>query len=225
VGAEGPDPGHRKLAPLVIAPTLSVLIDGDKSTPAPALHAQGDKYLVGDPEKSFSLLFQGRADLNGRPAAGTDDDVASRIKLSPGNLNIDLGVRASWFAASDEKDAGTFGVDVRLGATAAYQTADALTTTGDVDRGNFGLFSAQATVALWLWYAYVGAQANYYVSTGESLVSDALNKTTGLSVTGVIPVRTGDDEHARTFYLQFSGGGDSHDFTTSFSVTAEFARL
>jgi hypothetical protein len=224
-GLEGGKPSApRMLKPLVIAPSLGLNIDGSGTTPVPSIHAQGDRYILGDETSGTTLLLQSRFDFNTRPAAGNKDDVASRIKIAPGNANLDIGVKMSWFpsAANQAGDEGSLGVDIRLGVTAAYQTGDSSMMAGDLAHSQFGLFSGQATVAVWLWFLYIGAQGNYFLASGDSDVATAIKNTAGLTGTAIVPITSGSGATEKTYYLQFTAGGDNHAVVTAFAVTAQF---
>ena len=229
-------PTALQLAPLELAPGVQVNFDS-KATVLPSVHAQGGVFVSGDNTSVSSFLWQVRLDVNAPPSAGSAEQVSSRVKTMPGTANVDMGVRWTWTPRSlrlastkDPSQYGNFGIQARVGATAGIQVASQTTTipptstsgvsiTGDT----FGLFSAQGTLAFYLWFVYLAGQVNYYGATGPSALAQSLRNSVGLNASLVVPVMSSNNK--QIYYFQFLAGGDKNHLIWGVNAVASFQPL
>lgn len=228
---------ERKLKPLVLVPEITVQFSDQSAVPVASLHAQGDR--VAKLSKSWYGVLQYRFDLNPKPGAGDPVAVAKRVRIMPGTLGANVGCRLSWDTNWETRSAadGSWGMDLRVSASGAAQTADVVVTStpggpSDVLMGYTGVASVDASASLWLGSAYLAAQWTKYWAGGKDQVELAhqLNQSESLSISAIYAVQMAPSkpgESTRPLFLQLGATGkpDFSDTVWTFTLATTFEPL
>jgi hypothetical protein len=172
------------LTSLVLAPSFQVNTGGASASYVPSID------FIGQFPISAGFDFQFLLSVKPDPPSGSTDEVAQSIRINTGVLNANIGLNYSnfWKPDTDEKGTplpdGPQGVEIRVGIPVAYQRAAAAATGSgspaatSSTTADFGLFSPEVKLSLWLKYVLVGYKYNYYIGFGASnQVSSDLSKT------------------------------------------------
>lgn len=160
----------RELQSLTISPSIQVNTSGITSTSfVPAIDASGEFRLSTKRDLAFQCLLSIKPD----PPSTDSESAAQSIRINTGVFAANFGLRYSIPFDSGSGANSPLGLDVRVGLPLAYQRVSPSTTTvGQPASGSttedFGLFSPEVKIAIWLKYALLGYKYSHHLAFGNA---------------------------------------------------------
>ena len=210
-------PSTPQLEPIVLTPIIQYSTQNTAGGVIPIIQGQGEGTLWGT-SSGNGLAGQFSLTLKPTPPTSSPSEVAQQVKINAGLASGSVGLRLHLFpAALNPSGRGSIGLDARVDAQGAFQrTRTTDPTSGQVVTSDFGIFSPEAVVGVWVRYFYLGYAFSRYWTFGGTIPPDleglinARNMHRFLLVvsTQVVDQATGQP---KTFYLEPSYVADQDD--------------
>jgi hypothetical protein len=156
------------LKSLTLAPSFQINTGTVSASYVPAIDGIGS-FEIGK-GFDFQFLFSIKPD----PPSGNSNDVAQSIRINTGVFTGNIGVNYNNFWKPESDTDGPQGFEGRLGIPISYQRASSSdnsstpqNTTG-ASATDFGIFSPEIKLSLWLKYVLVGCKYSYHKAFGTS---------------------------------------------------------
>jgi hypothetical protein len=198
----------------MLAPAFSINTGDATSAYVPEIN------FLGDAELTKFLRLQYLVTLRPDPPAGTGEDVAQSIRVNTGVVNANLGFLFGYCWVPGDDKHGSIAIDARLGLPVSYQRTSETVPVADpsspstIETSNFGLFSPELKVTLWLKFVLLGYKLNHYLAFGKKTpVNAELDGTTSHKAYMACRIDKLSGKDSDPFYLEANYTGGKNTFS------------